>query len=593
MLGRYQVLKPLAKGGMAEVLLARAIGLAKFERYVVIKRIRVEHGSDQKAIDMFLDEARLVASLHHRNIVQVLDVGEESGKYFFVMEYVHGRDTRELLRHVKDGKQQLPLEHVLTIVTAAAAGLHYAHEQRGSDRKPLGIVHRDISPGNILVAFDGGVKVVDFGIAKAAARAVDTQAGETKGKLGYMAPEQCKAGALDRRTDVFLLGIVLWELCTVRRLYRADTRFETMALIVDGEVPPPTKFRKDMPAELEAIVMKALAKDPAERYQSADALRLALESFAASAGMSLSAGRLSDYLKQQFGEVPEPWLVDDPVPPPSPEEIARRTSQSYAIPQPAPDAAAEPAPEHAAGPAGSPASEPAGSPASEPAASLAPAASAARQPEAPPAQAPAPAPGPPPAVVAANTHSTQPELEAIRAAKPIVEGLPAPPEPFDGTARWPVDPSSVRRRRAILIGFGVVVVAAAAFAIIAFWGTDVPAPTASPLPPPSSTTPLVPPPTEPPPIPAVAAPQTGLSDVEPAVIVDAGVEPAASAAATVVDAGVVVDAGASTSTPIKRKPRPRPAHDQPPVAPPDASPLEPEPTAAPVGSDRSAEPPQP
>lgn len=196
-------------------------------------------------------------------------------------------------------------------------------------------------------------------------------------------------------------------------------------------------------------------------------------------------------------------------------------------------------------------------------------------------------------MVAANTHSTQPELEAIRAAKPIVEGLPAPPEPFDGTARWPVDPSSVRRRRAILIGFGVVVVAAAAFAIIAFWGTDVPAPTASPLPPPSSTTPLVPPPTEPPPIPAVAAPQTGLSDVEPAVIVDAGVEPAASAAATVVDAGVVVDAGASTSTPIKRKPRPRPAHAQPPVAPPDASPLEPEPTAAPVGSDRSAEPPQP
>ena len=277
MLGRYQVLKPLAKGGMAEVWLARAIGLKGFERVVVIKRIRVEHGSDQKAIDMFLDEARLVAALHHRNIVQVLDVDEEDQKYFFVMEYVHGRDVRELLRKVKDGKQQIPLEHVLTIVSAAAAGLHYAHEQRGPDRKPLGIVHRDISPGNILVAFDGGVKVVDFGIAKADVRTADTQAGETKGKMGYMSPEQCRAQPIDRRTDVFLLGIVLWELCTVRRLFNKDSRFETMAAIAEGEIPPPSKHRKDLPAELEQIVMKALARAPEDRYQTADELRLALD----------------------------------------------------------------------------------------------------------------------------------------------------------------------------------------------------------------------------------------------------------------------------------------------------------------------------
>ena len=192
MLGRYQVLKPLAKGGMAEVLLARAIGLAGFARHVVIKRIRVEHGSDEKSMAMFLDEARLVAALHHGNIVQVHDVGEEDGKYFFVMEYVHGRDVRELLRHVKDKKEQIPLEHIITIVSAAAAGLHYAHEQRGSDRQPLGIVHRDISPGNILIGFDGGVKVVDFGIAKAAHQNPETHSGALKGKVSYMSPENAR-----------------------------------------------------------------------------------------------------------------------------------------------------------------------------------------------------------------------------------------------------------------------------------------------------------------------------------------------------------------------------------------------------------------
>ncbi|HEY5944430.1 MAG TPA: serine/threonine-protein kinase, partial [Kofleriaceae bacterium] len=237
------MLRPLAKGGMAEVFLARAIGLGGFARHVVIKRIRVENGTDQKSIDMFLDEARLVASLHHRNIVQVHDVGEEDSKYFFVMEYVHGRDTRELLRHVKDAKQQVPLEHVITIVTAAAAGLHYAHEQRGADRKPLQIVHRDVSPGNILVAFDGGVKVVDFGIAKTEDRSWDTQAGEMKGKVGYMSPEQCKALPLDRRTDVYMLGIVLYELCTVRRLFKGENRFDTMAQIVEGNVAPPSRHR--------------------------------------------------------------------------------------------------------------------------------------------------------------------------------------------------------------------------------------------------------------------------------------------------------------------------------------------------------------
>jgi serine/threonine-protein kinase len=328
MLGRYQVLKPLAKGGMAEVLLARAIGLKGFARHVVIKRIRVENKNDHKAIDMFLDEARLVASLHHRNIVQVHDVGEEEGKYFFVMEYVHGCDTRELLRHVKEAKEQIPLEHIITLVTSAAAGLHYAHELRGPDRMPLGIVHRDISPGNILLGYDGDVKVVDFGIAKLSARKGSTQPGVLMGKVGYMSPEQCLGTAIDRRTDIFLLGIVLWELCTVRRLFNKENRGETMSAIVEANVPPPSQYRQDLPPELSDIALKALAKDPADRYQTADELRVVLESVAASHGIPASPGRLGDYLKQRFGTVPEPWLASD-IPKPDEQEVRRRSSPSF------------------------------------------------------------------------------------------------------------------------------------------------------------------------------------------------------------------------------------------------------------------------
>jgi serine/threonine protein kinase len=323
--GRYQVLKPLAKGGMAEVLLARTVGIKGFERYVVIKRIRIENGSDAKSIEMFLDEARLVASLHHRNIVQVHDVGEEDGKYFFAMEYVHGQDARSLLHHVKEKKQQLPLEHIITIVTGACAGLHYAHEQKSADWKPLGIVHRDISPGNILIGFDGSVKVVDFGIAKTELRQSEvTQAGEMKGKLGYMSPEQCRTQPIDRRTDTYLLGIVLYELATVKRLFKGTGRFEIMDAIVGGKFAKPSTFRKDLPKQLETIIMKALATKPEERYQTADDLRKDLEEFAVANQLHVSPTRLADYLRQQFGERVEPWLEADL--PKAPEVVPKRDS---------------------------------------------------------------------------------------------------------------------------------------------------------------------------------------------------------------------------------------------------------------------------
>ncbi len=311
-LGRYEIVKHLAQGGMADVLLARTVGIEGFERHVVIKRIRAEQARDRHYVDMFLDEARLAATLHHHNIVPVNDIGEEAGEYFFAMEYVHGEDVRALLAHLSKRKQHVPLEHAITIITAAAAGLHHAHEQRGPDRAPLNIVHRDVSPANILLGYDGGVKVADFGIAKAAHRTTETRSGTLKGKVAYMSPEQCVGEAVDRRSDVFSLGIVLYELLTVRRLFKGENDFLIMASLVLGYVPPPSDYRPDLPAELEEIVLKALANKPEDRYPTAEKMRLALESFAARSGLRTSSTTLADYVKQQFGERCEPWLDDEP-----------------------------------------------------------------------------------------------------------------------------------------------------------------------------------------------------------------------------------------------------------------------------------------
>jgi len=296
---------------MAEVYLATAKGIEDFERHVVIKRIHAEQARNTSFVQMFLDEARLAASLHHHNIVQVHDIGQDNDEYFYAMEYVHGEDLRALLAKLAKKKLQVPLDHVVTILSAAAAGLHYAHEHRGRDGKPLGLVHRDVSPSNILVDYEGNVKVVDFGIAKATQHGGETRSGVLKGKVSYMSPEQCRGKALDRRSDVYALGIVLYELATVRRLFKGDSDFMTMSGIVAGKIPPPSSRRPDLPAELEAIIMKALARDPAERFQSAAAMREALEAFASTANLRTSTAALAGFMKQVFGHRREPWLVPD------------------------------------------------------------------------------------------------------------------------------------------------------------------------------------------------------------------------------------------------------------------------------------------
>jgi len=309
-LGRYQILKQLATGDVANVLLARASGLEGFARHVVIKCIRKEFLSEQQLVASFVEEARIAASLHHHNVVQVHDIGEQDGAVFFAMEYVHGEDVRQLLAKVRARKEQVPFEHVIAIVAATAAGLHHAHEQRSPSGEHLGLVHRDVCPANILIGYDGSVKLVDFGMAKAALRSTKTASGSLKVKASYMSPEQCVGKPVDRRTDTFALGIVLYELLTAQRLFKASNEFTTMAAIVDGTVPPPSTIRPDIPPALDEIAMRALAKEPEARYQTAEDLRAALERFAVDQQLRTSNKALSDYFTALFGQRLEPWHAD-------------------------------------------------------------------------------------------------------------------------------------------------------------------------------------------------------------------------------------------------------------------------------------------
>lgn len=312
--GKYQVLKRLAVGGMAEIYLARVTGIEGFQKHVVLKKIRPIHAEDPRFVEMFLDEARLAALLHHQNIAQVYDIGQLDGGYFFSMEFLHGQDVQSILKRMVKNRERVPLEYALTIVAGAAAGLHYAHEKRGPSGKPLNIVHRDVSPSNIVVTYDGAVKVVDFGIARAAQReSAETRSGTLKGKISYMSPEQCRGEELDRRSDIFALGIVLYEVTTTMRLFRKgkDSDFLVMQRIVSGEVPRPRERISDYPEELEQVVMRALAIKPTDRYQTARDLLLDLENVAANLRLPLSPARLSAFVESTFGRPAEPWHTDE------------------------------------------------------------------------------------------------------------------------------------------------------------------------------------------------------------------------------------------------------------------------------------------
>jgi serine/threonine protein kinase len=309
--GRYELLTRLAAGGMAEVFVARVISaLDGVDKMVVVKRLLPEHAANQDFIDMFLDEARTAASLNHPNVVQMYDCGVEAGRHFIAMEYLHGEDVRGILRALKANDRQLPIDVALQIGISLCAGLHHAHEATDRTGKPLGIVHRDISPHNVLVTFDGAVRVVDFGIAKSSNRKSATRHGTIKGKVPYMSPEQLRSDmALDRRSDVYAIGVVLYELLLRQRPYvlTNNGEFALMVAIARGDIRLPTTVRPDFPKFLEKILLRALAHDVGARYQTAQALQQDLEQFARVEGLEVSATRTSQFLLDLFGERAEAW----------------------------------------------------------------------------------------------------------------------------------------------------------------------------------------------------------------------------------------------------------------------------------------------
>jgi serine/threonine protein kinase len=294
---RYELLGPLATGGMAEVLLARSRGLNGFERLLAVKRILPERAKDPEHVRMLLDEARNAAMLSHHRIVQVLDIELSDGVVFYAMEYIHGQTLAAVLAR----SPRLPLDVSIATCIAVADGLHHAHE------RPSPIIHRDVAPSNVMLQYDGNIKLIDFGIAKAANNLSNTVFGTFKGRLGYSSPEQCRCEPVDRRTDVYSLAVMLYELTTGRPAFTADNEQQMLDRMTEARVIPPRQLDPAYPLQLEAIVMRGLARDRAERYPTAAALQHDLEAFARSAGLNLSDWTIARLMTTLFASEVEAW----------------------------------------------------------------------------------------------------------------------------------------------------------------------------------------------------------------------------------------------------------------------------------------------
>ncbi|MEW6431841.1 MAG: serine/threonine-protein kinase [Myxococcota bacterium] len=295
-LGRYRLLKLLATGGMGEVFLARQEGPAGFAKVVVIKRILRHLAQDQGFIDLFLNEAKLAGQLQHPNIAQVFGLEHEGNSWFIAMEYVHGKSLRDLLDEAGRRELKVPPRIAVRIASQALQGLHFAHELKDERGKPLGILHRDVTPENLLVAFSGTVKLVDFGIARAMTGA-ETRVGRPKGKVAYMAPELAVSGAsIDRRADVFAMGIVLYEALTLKRPANAPATAEEASRPRAPYEPDPR-----LPEGLNEVLGKAMAPDPADRYQTAQEMSDALEAWLAAGRLTVPPGDVANFLVELFG----------------------------------------------------------------------------------------------------------------------------------------------------------------------------------------------------------------------------------------------------------------------------------------------------
>jgi serine/threonine-protein kinase len=303
-IGRYQLCFELASGGMASVYLARAEGAPGFQKLVALKRIHPHLAFEEDYVEMFLDEARIAARITHPNVCSVFDFGAVDGEYFIAMEYLVGEPLSRIHRRVvADAEQRssalLPAR-MARVIAQACEGLHAAHELRGADGESLHVVHRDVSAENLFVTYDGATQVVDFGIAHARQRVHNSDAGQLKGTFPYMAPEQMTAAVVDRRIDVWALGVVLWELLTLRRLFLRDTDVDTMYAVLSGEIRPPSDHRGDVPPELDEIVLKALKRSPDERWQSARDMGKALRRFLSSQEELIGPAEIADWMAELF-----------------------------------------------------------------------------------------------------------------------------------------------------------------------------------------------------------------------------------------------------------------------------------------------------
>lgn len=298
--GKYLLLKKIAVGGMAEIFLAKQASLGGFEKLVVIKRILPEYAKDQEFVRMFLDEARLVASMQHPNVVQVFDLDKVGESIYIAMEYIPGQDLNHLLKACRRAGKLLPPALLARIMAGACEGLHHAHTLKDARGAPLNLVHRDVTPSNLLVAYEGATKVLDFGVAKAESQLSKTAAGRLKGKFPYLAPEQINLQPLDARVDVWSLGVVLWESLTGKRLFHADNELGIVKAILEGPLPRPTEVEPKTPPGLDAVTMRALQRDRDKRYPSAQAMQRDLEALLRGAKRPVTTLEVSAFLKELF-----------------------------------------------------------------------------------------------------------------------------------------------------------------------------------------------------------------------------------------------------------------------------------------------------
>jgi serine/threonine-protein kinase len=301
-LERYELVGELASGGMATVYLGRLVGVGGFQRFVAIKRLHPHLASEDDFVEMFLDEARLAASIHHPNVVPILEVGTSERGYFLVMEYVEGDTLARLLARAFTMGQRIPVPILVRILLDTLAGLHAAHELKDENNDVLGVVHRDVSPQNILVGIDGAARITDFGVARAATRLSSTRAGQLKGKLAYMAPEQAKGVEIDRRADLFSIGTVLWEVLASKRLFKGEGEAETLNRVLFEPIPRLRNVAPDVPSALEIVTMRALERDAQKRYATAAEMADALER-AARTTVGIAAGRdVAQYVQVILGD---------------------------------------------------------------------------------------------------------------------------------------------------------------------------------------------------------------------------------------------------------------------------------------------------